>query len=104
MSGQQAIDGAIGDRLLRLGLKGLLDLGSRCQLSPCRADQERLEEGAFLLQGQLLMAPPASPRRFHGGDAQPSGGGDNAVDGRGRDAYGLGNGLSVAWGSQRVTR
>ena len=82
--------------------KACSPLGSRRQLSPCRADQEWLEEGAFLLQGQVLVAPSASPRRFHGGDAQPSGGGDNAVDGRGRDAYGLGNVLSVAWGSQRL--
>jgi hypothetical protein len=102
MSGQEAIDGAVGDRLLRFCLKRLLDLGSRRQLSPCRAGQEGLEEGAFLLQGQVLVAPPASPRRFHGGDAQPIVGGDNAVDGRGRDAHRPGNVFGLARVYQRL--
>jgi hypothetical protein len=102
MSGEVPIAGAVGDRLLCLRLKRLLNLGSRRQLSPCCAGQKRLEEDAFLLQGQVLVATSASPRRFHGGNAQPIVGGENAVDGRGRDAHSLGNFLSVAWGYERL--
>ncbi len=76
------------DRLLYRRLQRLLDFGGRRHVPLCGAGQVRLEEGAFLLQGQVLVATPPGPRRFYGGDTQPIVGGNDAVDGRGRDAHG----------------
>src|SRR5712691_10715119 len=84
---QQARDGAGSDRLLRLRLKRLLNLGYRRHLSPGGASQERLEQGAFLREREILVTPPAFPRGLDGSHPPLLVGSHHAVDGRQRHAH-----------------
>lgn len=65
MPGQEAIDRALIDRLLHLRLQRLLDLGGRRHVPLCGAGQVGLQEGAFLLECQVLMATPTFARRLY---------------------------------------
>jgi hypothetical protein len=82
--------------------KCLFDFGSRGDLARCCTRKKGLKEGPFLLQGQLLMATPARPRRFDGRHAQAVIRGDDAAhraDGDARMGRDL---LGFARGNQRL--
>ncbi len=81
MSVQQAIDRAVIDQVSHSFLKGVVDLGYRRSLSLGRTGHERLEEGAFLFQREVLVTSPTFPRSFDGRHSLPFVGGHHTVDG-----------------------
>src|SRR5262249_21603711 len=102
MSVQQARDGALGNWLFHLRLKSLLDLHCRHNFPSGRAGQERLEEGTFLLQRQVVVTPSAFPRRLDGSHSPLLVGGNHPVDRRARHAHYPGNILGVTRSRQRL--
>ncbi len=80
---QQAIQGAFVDLMSNLGFQGALYFHSRGDLSSGRTRQERLEEGVFLLQREVVVTTPAFPWRVDGSYPSSIVGGNHAMDGRG---------------------
>src|SRR5712691_2111133 len=66
MSVQQARNGAGSNWLFHHRLKSPLNLGCRRHLSSGCAGHERLEQGAFLRERELLVVTSASPRGLAG--------------------------------------
>ena len=102
MAVQQAIDGAGSHRLLRLLLISPLDFGCRRSLPSGGTGPERLKEGAFLRECEVLVTPPAFPRGLDGSHPCLLVRGNDAVDGRGRDAHRPGNVLGLTRSRQRL--
>jgi hypothetical protein len=99
---QQAIQGAFIDLMSNLGFQGELDLHDRRDLSSGSTSQERLEEGAFLLQCEILVTPPAFAWGLDGSYPCLIVGGNHTVDSRRRHAHRPGNVLGFARSCQSL--
>jgi hypothetical protein len=102
MAVEEAIDATLVNGVLDRRFKGTLDFGDGGDLALGRPGEKRLEEGAFLCQAQILMAPPASPRRFHRRHAEPIVGGNDPAHGRERGPGMGSNVVGFARGNQRL--
>jgi hypothetical protein len=67
--------------ILDLSFKGARDFSRLSNLAGCCPREKRLEEGPFLVQGQVFLAPPARDWRFNRRQPPPIGGGDDAAHG-----------------------
>ena len=81
MSVQQTIDATVIDQVPYSLFKGLMDLDCRRSLALGRTSHERLEEGTFLFQREVLVTSPTFPRGLDGSYSPSVVGGNHPVDG-----------------------
>ena len=88
---QQAIDGAFIDFMTHPCFKRSLDLACGREFSPLGTGKKGSQELTFLFHRQILVAPPSLAGGFESGYPQAIIAGNDAPDGRDRDAGVLGN-------------
>ena len=91
MSMQQAIDGAFIDLMAYLCFERPLDLARSREFSALGTGKKGRQQLTFLFDCQILVAPPTLARCFESSQSQAIIAGNDAPDGRDRDAGVLGN-------------
>ena len=88
---QQAIDGAFIDLVTHLCFERSLDLACGRDFAAFGTGKKGRQQLTFLLHCQILVAPPTLARGFESDRPQAIVAGNDAPDGRDRDAGVLGN-------------